>query len=48
MKPLIPAIALILSASAALADAPCEDPSAQLCQKACAVMAAKFVLATHP
>jgi hypothetical protein len=48
MKPLLAALALILSASAALADAPCENPSTQLCQKACAVMAAKLVIATHP
>lgn len=48
MKPLIPALAFILSASAALAEAPCENPSTQLCQKACAVLATKFVLAAHP
>jgi hypothetical protein len=48
MKTLLAAATLILSASAAMAGAPCENPSAELCQKACAVMAAKFVLATHP
>ena len=44
MNPLIPATVLLLSASAAMADAPCENPVAPVCQKACAVMGAKYVL----
>jgi hypothetical protein len=44
MKTLIAAATLILSVSAAMAQAPCEAPRAPACQKACAVMGAKFVL----
>ena len=44
MNPLIPAAILLLSASAAMADAPCENPVVPVCQKACAVMGAKYIL----
>jgi hypothetical protein len=44
MKTLVAAVTLILSASTAMAEAPCENPAAELCQKACAVMGAKYVL----
>ena len=44
MKTLIAAI-FALSASSALAQAPCENPTALPCQKACAVIGAKLVLA---
>jgi hypothetical protein len=44
MKTLIAAVSLILSASAAMAEAPCQDPVTIPCQKACAVMGAKYVL----
>jgi hypothetical protein len=47
MKTIAAAAALFLSASAALAEAPCENPVAPPCQKACAAMAAKLVLATR-
>jgi hypothetical protein len=47
MKTLIAAVALTLSASAAMAEAPCENPVAQACQKACAVMGAKYVLSVR-
>jgi hypothetical protein len=45
MKTLVAAVTLILSASAAMAEAPCQNPVAPECQKACAVMGAKYVLA---
>ena len=44
MKTLVAAVVLILSASAAMAEAPCQSPAAVECQKACAVMGAKYVL----
>jgi hypothetical protein len=44
MKTLIAAVTLVLSASAAMAEAPCQSPVAPECQKACAVMGAKYVL----
>lgn len=44
MKTLISAVALILSASTAMAEAPCQNPVAPACQKACAVMGAKYIL----
>lgn len=44
MRTLLAATALLLSASAAMAEAPCENPAAQICQKACAAMGAKYVL----
>src|SRR5262249_20351111 len=45
MRTLIAAASLMLSASAAMAGAPCENPVSPPCQKACAVMGAKYVLA---
>ena len=45
MKTLIAATIFALSASSALAQAPCENPTALPCQKACAVIGAKLVLA---
>jgi hypothetical protein len=45
VKTLISAMVLLLSASAAMAEAPCQNPVATACQKACAVMGAKYVLA---
>jgi hypothetical protein len=45
MKTLVAATALLLSASAAMAEAPCQNPVAPSCQKACAVVGAKYVLA---
>jgi hypothetical protein len=44
MKILIAALTLALTASAAMAEAPCENPSALPCRKACAVMGARFAL----
>ena len=44
MTPLLPAMILLLSASAAMADAPCQNPVVPACRKACAVMGAKYVL----
>ena len=44
MKTLMAAVTLILSASAAMAEAPCQNPISLPCQKACAVMGAKYVL----
>ena len=44
MKILIAALSLALTASAAMAEAQCENPRAEPCRKACAVMGAKFVL----
>jgi hypothetical protein len=44
MKTLIPALALILSAFAAMAEAPCQNPVVPACEKACAVMGAKYIL----
>jgi len=47
MKTLLTAAALLLTASAAMAEAPCENPTAQICQKACAVMGAKYMLSVR-
>ena len=47
MKTLIAIVALLLSASTAVAEAPCENPVTPACQKACAVMGAKYVLLKH-
>ena len=44
MKTLIAALTLALTASTAMAEAQCENPRAEPCRKACAVMGAKFVL----
>ena len=44
MKVLVATVTLILSASAAMAEAPCQSPLGAECQKACAVMGAKYVL----
>jgi hypothetical protein len=44
MKTLTAAAILLLSTSAAMAEAPCQSPQTPSCQKACAVMGAKFVL----
>jgi hypothetical protein len=44
MKMLVAAVTLILSASAAMAEAPCENPVSPPCEKACAAMGAKYVL----
>lgn len=44
MKTPMAAMALLLSASAAMAEAPCQSPVGLECQKACAVMGAKYVL----
>ena len=44
MKMLVAAVTLMLSASAAIAEAPCQSPVGLECQKACAVMGAKYVL----
>ena len=44
MKTLMAAVTLFLSASAAMAEAPCQNPVAPACQKACAAMGAKYVL----
>jgi hypothetical protein len=48
MKTLIAAVTLLLTALPALAGAPCQNPLTPSCQKACAVMGAKFVLAARP
>jgi hypothetical protein len=45
MKTPLAALTLILPVSAAMAEAPCQNPVAPECQKACAVMGAKYVLA---
>jgi seryl-tRNA(Sec) selenium transferase len=47
MKILLAAVILVLTSSAAIAEAPCENPRTLPCQKACALMGAKFVLATR-
>jgi hypothetical protein len=44
MKTLISVVALLLSASTAVAEAPCENPVTLACRQACAVMGAKHVL----
>ena len=44
MKALISVVALLLSASTAVAEAPCENPVTLACRQACAVMGAKYVL----
>jgi hypothetical protein len=44
MRTLISAVALLLSTATGMAEAPCENPVAPACQKACAVMGAKYVL----
>jgi len=44
MKTLIVAVALILVASIAMAEAPCQNPVAPVCRKSCAVIGAKFIL----
>jgi hypothetical protein len=44
MKALISVVALLLSASTAVAEAPCENPATLACRQACAVMGAKYVL----
>jgi hypothetical protein len=44
MKMLITAMTLALTASAAMAEARCENPRAEPCRKACAVMGARFAL----
>jgi hypothetical protein len=45
MKILLAAVILALTSSVAIAEAPCESPRTLPCQKACALMGAKFVLA---
>ncbi|MBV9554652.1 MAG: hypothetical protein JO032_17865 [Alphaproteobacteria bacterium] len=47
MRTIAAVAALILSASAAMAEAPCENPLAPPCQKACAALGAKLILATR-
>jgi hypothetical protein len=47
MKTLIAPLILVLMASSAMAEAPCENPHMLPCQKACAVMGAKFALTMH-
>ena len=47
MKTLIVPVMLLLTASTAMAQAPCENPIAPSCQKACAIMGAKFALTMH-
>jgi hypothetical protein len=47
MKTLIAPLILVLTASTAMAGAPCENPHMLPCQKACAVMGAKFALTMH-
>ena len=44
MKTLISVVALLLSISTAVAEAPCENPVTLACRQACAVMGAKYVL----
>jgi hypothetical protein len=44
MKTLISVAALLLSASTAMAEAPCENPVTPACRQACAAMGAKYVL----
>lgn len=44
MKTLTAAAALILSATTAMAEAPCQNPRTTPCQQACAMMGAKYVL----
>ena len=44
MKTLIAALMIALTASSAMAEAPCESPPTLPCQKACAAMGAKFVM----
>ena len=44
MKMLIAAATFILSASAAMAEVPCQSPVASDCQKACAMIGAKYIL----
>lgn len=44
MKTPIAAAIFILSASAAMAEAPCQNPVASDCQKACAMIGAKYIL----
>jgi hypothetical protein len=45
MKMLMAALILALTSSVAMGQAPCENPRALPCQKTCALMGAKFVLA---
>jgi hypothetical protein len=45
MKTLLAALILALTSSVAMGQAPCENPRTLPCQKACALMGAKFVLA---
>ena len=47
MKMLMAAAVLVLSTSAAMAEAPCQNPVLLSCQKACAAMGAKLVLTTR-
>jgi hypothetical protein len=47
MKMLMAPLMLVLMASTAKAGAPCENPHMLPCQKACAVMGAKFALTMH-
>jgi hypothetical protein len=44
MKTLISVVALLLSASTAVAEAPCKNPVTLACRQTCAVMGAKYVL----
>ncbi len=44
MKLFVAAVTLIVSTSAAMAEAPCESPATSSCRQACAVMGAKYVL----
>lgn len=44
MKTLLAALILALTSSVAMGQAPCENPRTPPCQKACALIAAKFVL----
>ena len=44
MKTLLAALILAMTSSVAMGQAPCENPRTLPCQKACALMAAKFVL----
>lgn len=44
MKTLMAAVSLLLSASAALAGAPCQNPAVPACETACAALGAKLAL----
>jgi hypothetical protein len=44
MKILMAAVILVLGASTAVAEAPCQNPLTPPCQRACAIMGAKYVL----